>query len=158
MTPQQVAIITDNHINGIPQHIIADQIGVTRECVNRNLHKPAIQEQIAKIKAQLLDQAAQQSADNIIHVVQNYKAGIKSVIGVDKEGNPIEAIDTQLRDHGFKASLRILESIGMLPSHTAPTLIQINNHVELSPQLEHIMQLADHVGAAPDEAQEIIDL
>jgi hypothetical protein len=134
---------------GIPGCKIAQSIGVHESTVSRALQKPEIQLQIAKIKAQLLDQAAQQSADNIIYAVQGYKQGIRGDDG---------KIDTQLRDHGYKASVNILQSIGLLPSHTAPTLIQINaNNIQLSPQMERFMAMSAPAGLPPD-AEEIIDL
>lgn len=158
MTPAQQAIIVEQSIQGASVRDIAPMIQVHPSTVARARLQPEAQAQIAKIKAQLLDQAAQQSADNIIHVVQNYKAGIKEVIGYDKEGNPIEGVNTQLRDHGYKASVLILQSTGLLPHTQGPTLVQINNNVVLSPALERIMKLADSPQAMPIEAQEIVDI
>ena len=149
MTPQQINTVSECIINGMSQREIAPLVGVSQPTICRNLQQSGAQEQIAKIKAQLLDQAAQQSADNIIFAVQGYREGIRGDDG---------KIDTQLRDHGYKASTLILQSTGLLQSHTAPTLIQINNNIELSPQLERIMRIADQVGAVPEDAGELIDL
>jgi hypothetical protein len=149
MTPQQSAIVIDKTVQGYPCRDIAPIVGLSHTAVNNHQNKPETQAQIAKIKAQLLDQAAQQSADNIIYAVQGYKQGIRGDDG---------KIDTQLRDHGYKASVNILQSIGLLPSHTAPTLIQINaNNIQLSPQMERFMAMSAPAGLPPD-AEEIIDL
>jgi hypothetical protein len=157
MTPQQQAIIIDQTVQGATTRDIEAIVGLDHATIARAQHKPEIQKQIASIKAQLIDQAAQQSADNIIYVVSNYKQGIKTISSYTKEGEPIETVDAQLREHGFKASCKILESCGLLPHTQAPTLIQINNNITLTPQMERLMQISAPADM-PTEAQEIIDL
>jgi predicted transcriptional regulator len=94
---------------------IASQNGFHESTACRKLQKPDIKKHIEAIQAKIADECYNQAAENISLAIKQYKpqAALKT-----------EERDPQLREHGFKSSLRILESIGILPSHAPSIMIQ----------------------------------
>ena len=100
--------IADERVNGATLQKIANQNGFDVSTASRKLSKPELQEYINKLQTEIINKTLPLAADNIHHAISKYKSG-------DKE-------DSQLREHGFKASLRVLESTGLLSSH-APSVV-----------------------------------
>ena len=107
MTPEQTATVAALTAAGLPRRIVAAHLGTSTSSVQRATK--SAREIIAQIRDDLIHSTAAQAADNIKHAVKAYK---------DKDS------DTQLREHGYKASTKMLETIGILPSHTPSVLIQ----------------------------------
>jgi hypothetical protein len=67
--------------------------------------------------------------------------------------------DDQRRDHGYKASVKLLEAIGILPSQSPSILIQqifqTTNNITLSDTIAS--QLGDVVDVLPNDPLEVID-
>jgi hypothetical protein len=97
--------IAEARAAGFPMGQIGTMVGVGKSTVQRRLQNPELKEAIEKIGAELLSCCVRTAADNIKYAIESYRA-------------PWIKEDSQLREHGFKASQRLLESIGIFPSHT----------------------------------------
>jgi len=88
---------------------IGKATGVPLTTTARRLGRPEMRAVVEAIQAELIAETVPQAADNIRHAVMSYK---------EKDS------DAQLRDHGYKASQRVLEAVGVLASHTPSVLVQ----------------------------------
>ena len=114
--------------------------------VSRKINKnPDIKALIERIQNRVINSAASQAADNIIHAVTSYKSkGIKK--------------DPQLRDHGYKASVQMMQGMGILPSHTqSQMIININNAGQMVIS-EDILNILKGLPKAADLPGDVIDI
>ncbi len=112
MTTDQQAEIIKQSAQNIPIRTIGENVGLHNSTISKIQHQPDIKARIEAIHNQVINEAVQESADNIIHAVKSYR-------------NKTIKKDPQLREHGFKASNIVLQAIGILPSH-APSPMIIN--------------------------------
>ena len=121
MTPEQIATAAALTAAGQSRRAVAAQLGTSSSSVQRA--KQSAREIIEQIRDDLIQTTATPAASNIKHAIQAYKA---------------KDADTQLREHGFKASNRMLETIGIYPAHTPSVLVQQiiqGNAVQITPEL-----------------------
>ena len=121
MTPEQIATTAALTAAGKPIREITGLVGSSKSAVHRA--QQSAREIIEAIRDDLIHSTAATAADNIKHAVKAYK---------DKDS------DSQLRDHGYKASQKLLETIGILPSHTPSVLIQQviqGDQIQITPEL-----------------------
>lgn len=143
MTPENIAKTAALTAAGMPHRQVAAQIGASPSAVMRA--KQSAKDIIEAIRDDLIHHTAKQSADNIKHAIKAYK---------DK------ASDSQLREHGYKASTRMLETIGIYPSHTPSILIQqiINESTNIAATPESLTLLARALGLRqPEQDNQVID-
>lgn len=105
---------------GIPQYQVAAQLGVHPSTVSRAAAKPDTKTLINTIHQALIDSALQPAQANISRSIQDYYS---LPVNTDDSGRALPQ-DLQRKDHGFKASIRLLEAAGILPSHAQSILIQ----------------------------------
>ena len=121
VTPEQIATTAALTAAGKPIREITGLVGSSKSAVHRA--QQSAREIIEQIRDDLIHSTAATAADNIKHAVKAYK---------DKDS------DSQLRDHGYKASQKLLETIGILPSHTPSVLIQQviqGDQIQITPEL-----------------------
>jgi len=121
VTPEQIATTAALTAAGKPIREITGLVGSSKSAVHRA--QQSAREIIEQIRDDLIHTTAKTAADNIRHAIKAYK---------DK------ASDTQLREHGYKASTKMLETIGLLPSHTPSVLIQQviqGDQIQITPEL-----------------------
>lgn len=121
VTPEQIATTAALTAAGQSRRDVAGRLGVGKSSVQRATQ--SAREIIEAIRDDLIHTTAKTAADNIRHAIKAYK---------DK------ASDSQLRDHGYKASQKLLETIGILPSHTPSVLIQQviqGDQIQITPEL-----------------------
>lgn len=128
---------------GLDQTAIAEKLGVHPATVSRNMSKETIKAKIEYCKALIVEKAYEASVNNIVDVIENYKSKVADKD--DKDG-------LMRREHGFKASLRVAESMGLIESRsqagfTANVLIQNNTQNIISPlvdkALSHALMIPD---------------
>lgn len=107
MTPEQIATTAALTAAGKPIREITGLVGSSKSAVHRA--QQSAREIIEAIRDDLIHSTAATAADNIKHAIKAYK---------DKDS------DSQLREHGFKASTRMLETIGIYPAHAPSILVQ----------------------------------
>ena len=124
---------------------IADNLDIDVSTASRKCQKPDIKALIEEIQNRVINSAASQAADNIIHAVTQYRSkGIKK--------------DPQLRDHGYKASVQMMQGMGILPSHTqAQMIININNsgQMVISPDILNILKGLPKAAELPGDCIDI---
>lgn len=144
LTPQDM-IIAEARANGLSLSEIERTTGVNDATAGRHLQKPDVKAQIERIQAKVMEEAAESSADNIIHAITSYKAkDIKN--------------DPQLREHGYKASNRMLEVMGIFPSHTPSTFIQqiiAGGDVVITQELSQLGAFLRHQWAEVAEVEDV---
>jgi hypothetical protein len=129
--------------NGATTRDIEIATGYDHSTAARSLQTSEAKAIIEAIHSRVINEAVTQGADNIIHAVSKYKS-------IPASG---DLADPQLREHGFKASMEMLRSIGILPSHTQSVMIQnIYNSTTniLSPALSQVLVALAGSYAPPD--------
>lgn len=103
----------DQYLSGKTMEDIADIQDINKSTVSRRLTRPEVRKYIERIQEQFLTDNAEIAASNIKTVIANYQT----------------SKDIQDKEHGFKASIRVLESVGILP---APTQSIVYNQINQS--------------------------
>ena len=114
LTPQDIQL-AEQRAAGQTLENIGNLNNLPLTTTHRRLQRPEVKALIERIQAELIETSVPIAADNIRHAVEQYKP---------QADLPSDQRDSQLREHGFKASQRLLESVGILPSHTPSVLIQ----------------------------------
>ena len=92
---------------------IANQLGVTPGRISQIKSKPEIKALVEQCQAEAIAKTAKAATDNLIHLITNYKSN-----KCETEQQRIE------KSHGYKATERMAENIGILPAHTQSVYIQ----------------------------------
>lgn len=123
--------IAQNLVAGKSQNELAKELNVNQSTVSRFSSKEEVKGIIEKEAMRLLG-CVPDAIDNIMSAVQNYKN--------------IDVSDTKNRELSLKASMRVLETAGMLNS-TSPSQVVINLQKEaeekvISPEILKLLQTA----------------
>lgn len=105
-------------------------IGVSEATAHRRLSQPEIKALVEEITAKMIATSIPQAVENIQYVVEQYQT-------TDNQ---------QVKDHGFKASTRLLEMAGIFPSHTQSVFIQQINaagDVHITSELSQLQSFLD---------------
>lgn len=143
-TTKELLTIAQQRAAGATQQEIADQLGCNNGTVSRRLAKPEVRALIERLQAEVIEQAVPQAVDNIRYSVEQYRS----------------TEDAQLREHGYKASSRMLEMAGIWPSHTPSTLIQQiynDNSTTITAELGQLQAFIRHQWGNQDDPQ-VIDV
>jgi predicted transcriptional regulator len=118
-------------IEGHSQAAIADKMGISSATVSRTLSDDNIKAKIAYCRNEIVEKAYDKSVDNVVQVIQDYNNK-----ATDKDG-------LMRKEHGFRASMRMLESMGLIESRTSPSFIQNiliqNNQTVVSPLVDQVI-------------------
>ena len=105
--------IADARANGAKLSEISTQTGYAISTISDKLSKkPELKAYLENIQKKTIELTAQAAADNLIHLINGYKD--------NSCNNPKERIE---KSHGFRASERIAESIGILPSRAESQVV-----------------------------------
>jgi predicted transcriptional regulator len=115
----------------LSQGEIAVIAGCTQQAVSKILRKDEIKARVEALQARAIDELMEPAYDNVRHMIQAYRS---------------KDSDVQLRDHGHKASMAMMQGIGILPSHA--TSVVINNLFLTGPTASQV----------PPEVQELLSL
>jgi predicted XRE-type DNA-binding protein len=94
-------LITGQLAQGIPQREIAKEFGVSQQYVSVVNNKDEARDIINSAHQRLVTKTLSKAVDNLDYAVQSYR----------------KTKSKQLKDHGYKASEKVLESMGLLTSH-----------------------------------------
>ncbi len=115
---------------GLPVAEIAKKIGCDPSTVYRNLSDEKIRLKVEYCRNLIVNESYQKAAENVNNAIQEYST----------TADPIK------KNHGYDASKRVLESIGVLPSHSqAPLVANIlvqNNNQYISPIVDQVLSQA----------------
>jgi hypothetical protein len=161
MTPDQLATVASQAIHGIPGSTIAHAMGVHPSTVSRNLRRDDIQQLIRDAQITLIQGSLSQAVRN-----QHTKIQASAIIAQKiTDGKELSDGSLKLLELGHSAECKVLESVGIYPSHSQSiTLNQIliDNRSDLSPAVEAM--LARHLGAESnsggdsEQSDQIIDV
>lgn len=131
-SPEVKASVATALVAGVHQRVIAESLGVSQPTISRMKDKGELKPYIEQAQLALLD-SLPDAIGNIKHAIDSYQKPGEKVKIRDKDGNEKEKIiiDEQLRDHGFRASLKVAESVGILPTNLqSQTIVNILNQTE----------------------------
>ena len=115
-------------IAGDSQNTIAEKIGMSEATVSRAINKNAEVNALIAAGFKELSGAWTKAVKNVKQVVEDYDKPIP---------DQYTKFDLLKKEHGFKASERLIESMGLLPSHSQPVYIQnilnVSNNQFISP-------------------------
>ena len=112
LTTEQDLIIVEGSVLGDKGRDIAAKAGCSPATVSI-YQRGRLKELIEQVRTRVIDEALSVSADNVIHVIKNYKANQANNKGEEME-----------KSHGFTASMKNLESAGVLASNVQSVTIQ----------------------------------
>ncbi len=98
----------------------------------------------------MIDEALSVSADNVIHVIKNYK--------VNQANNKGEEME---KSHGFTASMKNLESAGVLASNVQSVTIQQiynDNRNEIPESIKELISAVQKRDMCKSLDEEVIDI
>jgi hypothetical protein len=163
----QDMVIAEQRAAGRPMQDIAQSIGCHHSTVSRRLSKSDLKTMVEDIQERTISQALPQAADNITHVIEVYRTPkhVKDDAGnyvVDEDGERVinpEYPDSLMREHGYRASVMVLQSVGILPSHTQSVVYQQINaagDVHVSAEVDQLhsflsSQMSNIIDVEPDD-------
>jgi hypothetical protein len=154
--------IIANAAQGLSTRQVAARIpDVSHSTVARRMRAPEIRAEIDKLHAELMSRSLAQAADNVQHMIDNYKVPGLTVVKTARDGSRTEQpqFDEQLREHGFRASMELLRSVGILPSQGTSILVQNiyndNRTNEIPPEIAQLLGIRVHDQVVDAEYEEI---
>jgi mRNA degradation ribonuclease J1/J2 len=137
---------------------IAEATGRNKIVVSRHMQKKKIKALIEAVQQDLMSETLQDAADIVKMAIKNYKNPAKEIF-ITKKGEKVEVIDKQLRDHGFKAAMAMMQGIGVTPSASQATYVQNiyndNRRVEIPQEIQEFLKARRAEVAIPAEYEEI---
>jgi hypothetical protein len=122
---------------------IADTTNTSPQTAMRLLEKEGIQKQVEAVRDRLLNQFLPIATDNISHCLTNFKT----------------TDNKQLQYFGYKASEKVLESVGLFPSHAPSVLIQQvfnQQSIHVHPVIQGLLD--NHIGGFSEDFEEAEDV
>lgn len=133
MTTKQELVIVEGKVAGHSTEQIAKNAGCATGTVSEH-SRGKLKELIETVRTKVIDEALSVSAENIIHVIKEYKKN-----KAENKGKEME------KSHGFIASMKNLESAGVLASNIQSLTIQQIYNDNRNEVPESIRQLLDSV-------------
>ena len=140
--PEYQAAVVKGTIEGKPQRTIAKETGSSQATVSRTLQREDAKARIEAAVNELIETSLDPAKKNIARLIQNYW----------------DETDPKRLDHGYKATVKLLEAVGILPARTTSVLIQniVNAETPLIPPI--IQKLLDAEKEANRDCPELIEV
>jgi len=120
---------------GMSQSAIARKLNVHPVTIGRVVNREDVKAKIEYCRTLIAQEAYAKSVANVIKVINEYDDPIE-------DSN--DKLALQRKQHGFTASMRVAESIGVLPSNSmAPAVVNvlnIQNNNYVSPLVESLLK------------------
>lgn len=128
LSPEDIKI-AEARAAGKSYRTIEKEYDIDRCTANYTANKPEMRILIKSLHEELINSSLKAAKDNISHLVNNYLQFPKD--------------DWQLREHGFKASVKMMESVGIFPAHSPSILIQqqFNTQINTSPVVDNVIAM-----------------
>ncbi len=159
MDTRQIETIVQGAIAGASTRAIGADIGMHHSVVAKKLHDPAIRARIETMQLRAIEEHADIVFSNMDHAIRAYQAASKPVSIMDKAGRITTTMeyDEQLREHGFKYGMALMQGIGILPSHAPSVFIQQINQSNTVNIDAHVQALSHGFHLTPQDDSEIVD-
>ncbi len=142
MKPLENPEVQENVINrlanGETQTAIANSLGVSQAAISKFASNPEIRELIRAEAVKLVGNLPV-ATDNIRHLIENMQG----------------SNDPKMKELGYKASLKVLETAGIIPGQSSSYVFNtfIDNRQELSPVVLELLQRHNVFPDDPIEAE-----
>ena len=149
LTTEQDLIIVEGSVLGDKGRDIAAKAGCSPATVSI-YQRGRLKELIEQVRTRVIDEALSVSADNVIHVIKNYKANQANNKGEEME-----------KSHGFTASMKNLESAGVLASNVQSVTIQQiynDNRNEIPESIKELISAVQKREMCKSLDEEVIDI
>ena len=149
LTTEQDLIIVEGSVLGDKGRDIAQKAGCSPATVSI-YQRGRLKELIEQVRTRVIDEALGVSADNVIHVIKNYKANQANNKGEEME-----------KSHGFTASMKNLESAGVLASNVQSVTIQQiynDNRNEIPESIKELIGAVQKRDMCKSLDEEVIDI
>jgi len=149
LTTEQDLIIVEGSVLGDKGRDIAAKAGCSPATVSI-YQRGRLKELIEQVRTRVIDEALSVSADNVIHVIKNYKANQANNKGEEME-----------KSHGFTASMKNLESAGVLASNVQSVTIQQiynDNRNEIPESIKELISAVQKRDMCKSLDEEVIDI
>ena len=133
LSTEQDLIIVEGKVVGKTTDQIADEANCSTGAVSEH-SRGKLKGIIDTVRTRVINEALQVSADNVIHVIKNYRTNKATDKGEEME-----------KSHGFTASMKNLESAGVLASNIQSLTIQQIYNDNRNEIPENIKQLIEAV-------------
>jgi predicted transcriptional regulator len=158
VTSEEEAKMVALRLEGKTHSAIANEVGTSVVTVCRHLNKKEMKVLIENIRNDIISETLGDAAENVKMAIKNYRNPQKETI-ITKGGEKAEIIDKQLRDHGFKASLAMMQGVGVIPSAAPATYIQNvyndNRRVEIPVEIQEFLQARKSEVVIPAEYEDL---
>lgn len=149
LTTEQDLIIVEGSVLGDKGRDIAQKAGCSPATVSI-YQRGRLKELIEQVRTRVIDEALNVSADNVIHVIQNYQTNKATNKGEEME-----------KSHGFAASMKNLESAGVLASNVQSVTIQQiynDNRNEIPESIKELIGAVQKRDMCKSLDEEVIDI
>ncbi len=149
LTTEQDLIIVEGSVLGDKGRDIAAKAGCSPATVSI-YQRGRLKDLIEQVRTRVIDEALSVSADNVIHVIKNYKANQANNKGEEME-----------KSHGFTASMKNLESAGVLASNVQSVTIQQiynDNRNEIPESIKELISAVQKRDMCKSLDEEVIDI
>ena len=149
LTTEQDLIIVEGSVLGDKGRDIAQKAGCSPATVSI-YQRGRLKDLIEQVRTRVIDEALSVSADNVIHVIKNYKANQANNKGEEME-----------KSHGFTASMKNLESAGVLASNVQSVTIQQiynDNRNEIPESIKELIGAVQKRDMCKSLDEEVIDI
>jgi len=149
LTTEQDLIIVEGSVLGDRGRDIAAKAGCSPATVSI-YQRGRLKELIEQVRTRVIDEALSVSADNVIHVIKNYRANQANNKGEEME-----------KSHGFTASMKNLESAGVLASNVQSVTIQQiynDNRNEIPESIKELIGAVQKRDMCKSLDEEVIDI
>jgi len=149
LTTEQDLIIVEGSVLGDKGRDIAAKAGCSPATVSI-YQRGRLKDLIEQVRTRVIDEALSVSADNVIHVIKNYKANQANNKGEEME-----------KSHGFTASMKNLESAGVLASNVQSVTIQQiynDNRNEIPESIKELIGAVQKRDMCKSLDEEVIDI
>ena len=149
LTTEQDLIIVEGSVLGDKGRDIAEKAGCSPATVSI-YQRGRLKDLIEQVRTRVIDEALGVSADNVIHVIKNYKANQANNKGEEME-----------KSHGFTASMKNLESAGVLASNVQSVTIQQiynDNRNEIPESIKELIGAVQKRDMCKSLDEEVIDI
>ena len=145
LTREQDQIIVEARAQGVPYEKTAVLANCARSTVQNKVAREEIKAKIKAVQERVYDECLDTALNNIKHAINGYRKPGKKVTVRLKDGTEIveRKFDEQLRDHGYKASAKLMEGIGAFPTQNTSIYVgQINqvNVTQIPPVIQEFLE------------------
>lgn len=134
----EVDVRTANmRIQGMTLEEIGNREGKDMSTISKRLSKAEVAEYVDRQKELLVTTSLKRSVENLNYAVDSYQA---------------EGSDTQLREHGWKTSIRVAEAAGILPSNS--NTVNITGNVVITQNIQNILSKFSDSLKLPDSVED----